>query len=78
MKNIPWPVKWSVGIVTGILLYSYLLLAGRGKKNGRSRGFFPRFLKRGKNPRLQIYPSLAARAASIPAGPKPIKIIVCS
>jgi uncharacterized membrane protein SpoIIM required for sporulation len=28
-ENIPWPVKWGVGIVTGILLYSYLLLAGR-------------------------------------------------
>ena len=29
-ENIPWPVKWSVGALTGILLYSYLLLAGRG------------------------------------------------
>jgi uncharacterized membrane protein SpoIIM required for sporulation len=28
-ENIPWPVKWSVGIITGLLLYSYLLLAGQ-------------------------------------------------
>ncbi len=28
-ENIPWPVKWSVGVVTGVLLYSYLLLVGR-------------------------------------------------
>jgi uncharacterized membrane protein SpoIIM required for sporulation len=26
---IPWPVKWSVGLVSGIVLYSYLFLAGR-------------------------------------------------
>jgi uncharacterized membrane protein SpoIIM required for sporulation len=32
-ENVPWPVKWSIGIMTGILLYSYLLLAGRVKKN---------------------------------------------
>ena len=31
-ETIPWPVKWSIGIVSGILLYSYLLLAGREKK----------------------------------------------
>ncbi|MFQ5422306.1 MAG: stage II sporulation protein M, partial [Anaerolineae bacterium] len=28
-ENIPWPVKWSVGLGTGILLYSYLFFAGR-------------------------------------------------
>ncbi len=26
---LPWPVKWGVGLVTGILLYGYLILAGR-------------------------------------------------
>jgi uncharacterized membrane protein SpoIIM required for sporulation len=31
-ENIPAPVKWAVGIVSGILLYSYLLLAGRKKR----------------------------------------------
>lgn len=31
-ETIPWPVKWTVGITTGILLYSYLLLAGREKE----------------------------------------------
>jgi hypothetical protein len=28
-ESIPWPVKWSVGLGSGLLLYSYLLLAGR-------------------------------------------------
>jgi uncharacterized membrane protein SpoIIM required for sporulation len=32
-ENIPWPVKWSVGVVTGVLLYSYLLLVGRSGKS---------------------------------------------
>jgi len=31
-ENIAIPVKWTVGIVSGILLYSYLLLAGRERK----------------------------------------------
>lgn len=30
-ETIPWPVKWSVGIGSGIVLYAYLLLAGRKK-----------------------------------------------
>ncbi len=31
-ETIPWPVKWAVGIGSGILLYGYLFLAGREKK----------------------------------------------
>jgi uncharacterized membrane protein SpoIIM required for sporulation len=31
-ETIPWPVKWGVGILSGILFYSYLFLAGREKK----------------------------------------------
>ncbi len=31
-ETIPWPVKWSVGIVSGLIMYSYLFLAGREKK----------------------------------------------
>lgn len=38
-ENIPIPVKWTVGIVSGILLYSYLLLAGREKKKQRKSAF---------------------------------------
>ncbi|MCP4427983.1 MAG: stage II sporulation protein M [Chloroflexi bacterium] len=34
-ENIPWPVKWGVGIVSGIGLYSYLLLAGRKRPSYR-------------------------------------------
>ncbi len=30
-ENIPWPVKWSVGVISGLLLYGYLFLAGREK-----------------------------------------------
>ncbi len=32
-EAIPWPVKWSVGLGTGALLYTYLLLAGSEKKS---------------------------------------------
>jgi uncharacterized membrane protein SpoIIM required for sporulation len=31
-ETIAWPIKWAVGIGSGILLYSYLFLAGREKK----------------------------------------------
>ncbi len=30
-ENVPWPVKWAVGLGSGVLLYAYLLLAGREK-----------------------------------------------
>lgn len=33
-ENIPWIVKWTLGITSGIVLYSYLFLAGREKKQG--------------------------------------------
>lgn len=28
-ENVPWWIKWGVGITSGLLLYSYLLFAGR-------------------------------------------------
>jgi uncharacterized membrane protein SpoIIM required for sporulation len=31
-ETIPWFIKWTVGILSGILMYSYLFLAGREKK----------------------------------------------
>ncbi|MBI5954288.1 MAG: stage II sporulation protein M [Chloroflexi bacterium] len=31
-ETIPWPVKWAVGIGSGILFYGYLFLFGREKK----------------------------------------------
>ncbi len=31
-ETIPWPIKWSVGILSGVVMYSYLFLAGREKK----------------------------------------------
>lgn len=31
-EGLPWLLKWSIGIGSGILLYSYLLLAGREKR----------------------------------------------
>jgi len=34
-KDIPIYVKWTVGFVSGIFLYGYLLLAGRERKKGR-------------------------------------------
>jgi hypothetical protein len=32
-NNIAPPIHWAVGIMSGVLLYSYLLLAGRESKN---------------------------------------------
>jgi uncharacterized membrane protein SpoIIM required for sporulation len=31
-QTIPWPVKWTVGILSGALFYAYLFFAGREKK----------------------------------------------
>ena len=36
-ETIPMEVKWSVGIVSGILLYSYLFFAGREKRKPEYR-----------------------------------------
>ena len=30
-ESLPWPAKWSVGLISGLILYSYLFLAGREK-----------------------------------------------
>ncbi len=31
-EYIPWPVKWGIGIFTGVLFYAYVGLAGRAKR----------------------------------------------
>jgi uncharacterized membrane protein SpoIIM required for sporulation len=31
-EDLPWMVKWSVGILSGVLMYSYLFFAGREKR----------------------------------------------
>ncbi|MFW5941300.1 MAG: stage II sporulation protein M [Chloroflexota bacterium] len=33
---IPWPVKWAVGLGSGVLLYAYLFLSGRGGDEKRA------------------------------------------
>jgi uncharacterized membrane protein SpoIIM required for sporulation len=42
-ENVPWFVKWSVGLGSGLLLYAYLLLAGR-KERSPKEAFFPSIL----------------------------------
>jgi uncharacterized membrane protein SpoIIM required for sporulation len=37
--GVPWPIKWATGIVSGLLLYAYLLLVGR--EGPRQRRIFP-------------------------------------
>lgn len=32
-ENLPWAVKWVLGLGSGVLLYSYLFLAGRSKRD---------------------------------------------
>ncbi|MFL7793661.1 MAG: stage II sporulation protein M [Anaerolineae bacterium] len=34
-EGIPWPVKWGIGLGSGLLLYAYLFLAGR-RPDGQS------------------------------------------
>ncbi len=38
-ESIPWPVKWGVGLGSGLLLYSYLFLAGRAIEKKISPAF---------------------------------------
>jgi uncharacterized membrane protein SpoIIM required for sporulation len=38
-ENIPWPVKWGIGLGSGVVLYGYLLLAGRRWKVRRFKGW---------------------------------------
>jgi hypothetical protein len=37
-ENIPWPAKWATGLASGLILYGYLLLAGRARPNRRLGG----------------------------------------
>jgi uncharacterized membrane protein SpoIIM required for sporulation len=34
-EAIPWPLKWGLGLGSGVLLYGYLFLAGRKRKRSR-------------------------------------------
>lgn len=31
-ESIPWPLKYMVGFGSGLIMYAYLLLAGRGEQ----------------------------------------------
>lgn len=36
-EGIPWPVKWAIGLGSGLLLYGYFFLAGRQQANPTTR-----------------------------------------
>ncbi len=38
-QTIPWSVKWGIGLGTGLLLYAYLLLAGRGDEISKAASY---------------------------------------
>lgn len=40
-EAIPWPVKWAIGLLSGVLLYGYLTLAGRSGPRARSQHLPP-------------------------------------
>ncbi len=38
-EAIPWPIKWTFGLMTGLFLYSYLLMRGREDKTRKPYRF---------------------------------------
>ena len=46
--DFPWPLKLAIGLTTAVLLYSYLLLAGRDRAHCQLRvGRLAKFLQAG-------------------------------